>query len=400
MSSKITRDQPVSGKASPDVNDLGFSTRSIHEPFPSTAIASLRSGPSASVCGRTTLVHPGGADGDRSATWLLEHKLARLEGAEAGLVLSSGLVAFRTLARSFLAAGDEMIVHRPVCTDTAYLMREIVSAVGAKLVAVDLSEPSAIGRSITERTRLVYFNTPTNPLNSVLDVSAISEDAHAFGLKVAVDSTFATPVLQRPLEHGADIVLHSLSKYMNGHGDTVGGALLGTAADIRKLRNESLRERHDTAISPQAAFLILRGLSTLALRMNQHCNTAHALALTLEAHPSVAWVRYPFLTSHPDHEITRRQMSGGSGMLAFGLETGPEGATAMIKRLSLIRSGGDLAEVGSFICGSARLTNARHLSLVGSQFCVNLGEDVIRCSVGLEDAEDLVEDLLTALEFA
>lgn len=293
-----------------------------------------------------------------------------------------------------------MIVHRPVCTDTAYLMREIVSAVGARLVPADLSDPEAIGRSITARTRIIYFDTPTNPLNNILDIAAIAEHAHAYGLKVAVDGTFATPVLQRPLGHGADIVLHSLSKYINGHGDTIGGALLGEAAVIRQLREESLRQRHETTISPQASFLILRGLNTLVLRMDQHCNAAHTLALTLEAHPSVAWVRYPFLNSHPDHGIARRQMSGGSGMLTFGLQSGPEGATAMIGRLRLIRSGGNLAEVGSFICGSARLTNARHLSLAGSEFCDSLGEDVIRCSVGLEDAEDLVEDLLMALDFA
>ncbi|NRQ19133.1 L-methionine gamma-lyase [Ensifer sesbaniae] len=293
-----------------------------------------------------------------------------------------------------------MIIHRPVCTDTAHLIREIVSAVGARLMPVDLSDPEVIGRLITARARIVYLDTPTNPLNNILDIAAIAERAHAHGLMVAVDSTFATPALQRPLEHGADIVLHSLSKYINGHGDTVGGALLGKAAVIRQLREEAFRHRHETAISPQASFLILRGLNTLALRMDQHCNAAHALALTLEAHPYVAWVRYPFLDSHPDHEIARRQMSGGSGMLAFGLHKGAEGATAMTRRLRLIKSGGNLAEIGSFICGSARLTHARHLSLAGSEFCASLGEDFIRCSVGLEDAEDLVEDLLVALDFA
>ncbi|MCF3642004.1 PLP-dependent transferase [Rhizobium sp. TRM95111] len=264
MNSKLALGKQDAGEAEADFNDLGFSTRTIHEPFQSAPPRFLRGAPQSSNCGRTTLVEPHGVDGDLSATWQLENKLARLEGAEAGLVLSSGLVAFRTLVRSFLAAGDEMIVDRPVCTDTAYLMREIVSAVGARLVPADLSDPEAIGRSITARTRIVYFDTPTNPLNNILDIAAITEHAHAYGLKVAVDGTFATPVLQRPLGHGADIVRHSLSKYITGHGDTIGGALLGEATVIRQLREERLRQRHETTISPQASFLILRGLNTLA----------------------------------------------------------------------------------------------------------------------------------------
>ncbi|WP_246722278.1 trans-sulfuration enzyme family protein [Rhizobium laguerreae] len=266
---------------------------------------------------------------------MLEKTLARLEGAEAGLVLSSGLAAFNMLALALLSEGDEMIVHRQVCTDTAALMEKTLTRAGITMVPVDLSLPANICRAVTPRTRLIYFDTPTNPLGDILDIAAIAECGRSCGLKIVVDSTFASPALQRPIEHGADIVLQSLTKYINGHGDTLGGALLGDTAIIHKLRETNLRFPEATVISPQASFLILRGVKTLALRMDRHSSAAHAIALTLETHPAVAWVRYPFLPSHPNHSIARRQMSGGSGMLAFGLRAGRDGATAMIGRLRL-----------------------------------------------------------------
>ncbi|WP_261316708.1 trans-sulfuration enzyme family protein [Rhizobium leguminosarum] len=389
MRYKFMRDRDELDAADPEFDELGFSTRAIHQPVD------------------LSLNHPAqsvrkisGADNNaHSATDMLEKTLARLEGAEAGLVLSSGLAAFNMLALALLSEGDEMIVHRQVCTDTAALMEKTLTRAGITMVPVDLSLPANICRAVTPRTRLIYFDTPTNPLGDILDIAAIAECGRSCGLKIVVDSTFASPALQRPIEHGADIVLQSLTKYINGHGDTLGGALLGDTAIIHKLRETNLRFPEATVISPQASFLILRGLKTLALRMDRHSSAAHAIALTLETHPAVAWVRYPFLPSHPNHSIARRQMSGGSGMLAFGLRAGRDGATAMISRLRLIQSGVNLAEVGSLICHSARLTSTRHLSLSGGGLCDALGDDVIRCSVGLEDAEDLIEDILEALDF-
>ncbi|MBY3165738.1 hypothetical protein HFO65_34840 [Rhizobium laguerreae] len=158
-------------------------------------------------------------------------------------------------------------------------------------------------------------------------------------------------------------------------------------------QRSNLRSSEATAISPQASFLILRGLKTLALRMDRHSSVAHAIALTLEAHPAVSWVRYPHLHSHPNYSIARKQMSGGSGLLAFGLRAGKDGASALISRLRLISSGVNLAEVGRLVCHSARLTSARHRSLAGGGLCDTLGDDVIRCSVGLEDSEGLLQAL-------
>lgn len=383
------QDRNEADAVDPEFDDLGFSTRAIHQP------AHLSRNHDAPASRKS------GADNDhQSATDMLEKTLARLEGAQAGLVLSSGLTAFNMLAVSLLSKGDEMIVHRPVCTETAALMENTLSRAGIIMVPVDLSLPANIHRSVTPKTRLIYFETPTNPLGDILDIASIAECGRSCGVKIAVDSTFASPALQRPIEHGADIVLQSLTKYINGHGDTLGGALMGETAIVQKLRETSLRSPQATAISPQASFLILRGLKTLALRMDRHSSAAHAIALSLEAHPAVAWVRYPYLQSHPNYSIARRQMSAGSGMLAFGLRAGRDGASAMIARLRLISSGVNLAEVGSLICHSARLTSARHLSLAGSGLCDTLGDDVIRCSVGLEDAEDLIEDILQALDFS
>lgn len=407
MNSKFTQDCDDSGETDAGFDDFGFSTRAIHEPFHSSRNSGAHRRDELVMARNATAFGKGGevaafnaADNHaQSATHILENKLAHLEGAEAGLVLASGLAAFSTLARTLLSEGDEMIVHKPVCTETAALMETTLSQAGIRMVPVDLSVPCNIHRSVTHRTRLVYFETPTNPLSDILDISAIAECSRAHGVKIAVDSTFASPALQRPLEHGADIVLQSLTKYINGHGDTRGGAVLGEAAIVQKLRETSLRYRHATAISAQASFLILRGLQTLALRMDRHSSAAHAIALALEAHPAVAWVRYPLLESHPNYALARRQMSGGSGMLAFGLRAGRDGARAMISRLRLISSGVNLAEVGSLICHSASLTSTRHLSLEASDLCDTLGEDVIRCSVGLEDAEDLIEDIWQALDF-
>jgi len=391
MSRKFPPDRIVSNEAGVGFDDLGFSTRTIHERSKLVQDGDALSSAAASSKER---------EGDeQSSTQALEKKLADLEGAEAGLVLASGLAGFRTLAISLMSNGDEMIVHRPACTETAVLMEKTLSGAGIKMVPVDLSDPANIHRWATDRTRLIYFETPTNPLNEILDIAAIAQTSRSLGLKVAVDNTFASPALQRPIEHGADIVVQSLTKYINGHGDTLGGALLADDATVQKMRETSLRSPSSTAISQHASFLILRGVKTLALRMDRHSSAAHAIALTLEAHPAVAWVRYPLLHSHPNYSTACRQMSGGSGLLAFGLHAGKDGAGKMISRLRLVTPAVSLAEVGSLICGSASLSGARHLPLHGHHFCSVLGEDVLRFSAGLEDPEDLVEDVLQALSF-
>ncbi|MER9082074.1 PLP-dependent aspartate aminotransferase family protein [Mesorhizobium sp. M0895] len=331
-------------------------------------------------------------------TEILEQRLANLEGAEAGLVVASGMAAFGTLILSLLSQGDELIVHRTLYANTLAMVEQAVPRFGIKVVAVDLSDPHKLDAAITERTRLVFFETPVNPLSRILDIAAIAERAHARGVKVAVDSTFASPALQRPLEHGADLVLHSLTKYINGHGDALGGALLGDAPTLRTLHETGLRYITGAALSPMSAFLILRGLKTLTLRMERHSATALAVAQALEAHPAVAWESYPFLDSHPDQVTARKQMSQGSGMLAFGLHAGFEGARRMMDRLNLITRAVSLGDADSLIYHPASLTRARQPIRKDAHLADGVGEDLMRLSVGLEDADDLIADLRRALD--
>jgi methionine-gamma-lyase len=278
------------------------------------------------------------------------------------------------------------------------MVEQALPRFGIKVVAVDLSDPGILDTAITERTRLVYFETPVNPLSAVLDIAAIAERAHACGVRVAVDSTFASPALQRPLEHGADIVLHSLTKYINGHGDALGGALLGDAQTVHRLRDTGLRYITGATLSPLAAFLILRGLKTLTLRMERHSVTAFAVAQALEAHPAVAWVSYPFLDSNPGRTIARKQMSHGSGMMSLGLHAGFEGARRMMDRLCLVTRAVSLGDAESLICHPASLTRARQPIRKDAHLADGVGEDLIRLSVGLEDADDLIADLRQALD--
>lgn len=331
-------------------------------------------------------------------TEILEARLASLEGAEAGLAVASGMAAFGALSLSLLSQGDELIVHKTLYVNTVTMIEEALPRFGIRIVPVDLSDPDNLDAAITDRTRLVYFETPVNPLSAILDIAAIAERAHARGIKVAVDSTFASPALQRPIEHGADIVLHSLTKYINGHGDALGGALLGDAETIHRLHETGLRYITGATLSPLSAFLILRGLKTLTLRMERHSSTALTIARTLEAHPAVAWVSYPFLESHPGHRIARKQMSKGSGMMSFGLHSGFDGARQMMDRLTWITKAVSLGDADSLICHPASLNRARQKIRADAHLTDGVGEDLIRLSVGLEDPEDLMADLQQGLE--
>jgi methionine-gamma-lyase len=390
---------------------FGFATRAIHHGYDPAGFSNAVQPPVflnstygfESVAANEAAAALGGrlyAREYNPTTEILEKRLANLEGAEAGLVVASGMAAFGTLILSLLSQGDELIVHKTLYANTLAMVEQAVPRFGIKVVAVDLSEPNQLDGAITDRTRLVFFETPVNPLSRILDIAAIAEHAHARGVKVAVDSTFASPALQRPLEHGADIVIYSLTKYINGHGDALGGAILGDAKTLHTLHDTGLRYITGAALSPMSAFLILRGLKTLTLRMERHSATALAVAQALEVHPAVAWVSYPFLDSHPDQVIARRQMSHGSGMMAFGLHAGYESARRMMNRLNLITRAVSLGDADSLIYHPASLTRARKSIRRDAHLADGVGEDLMRLSVGLEDAVDLIADLRQALDAA
>ncbi|MEX2697305.1 PLP-dependent aspartate aminotransferase family protein [Rhizobium mongolense] len=385
---------------------LGFDTRAIHHAFDPAAFSRAVQPPVfltstygfESVAANDAAASHGGrlyAREYNPTTEILEQRLANLEGAEAGLVVTTGMAAFGTLILSLLSQGDELVVHNTLYSNTVAMVEQGLPRFGIKVVPVDLSEPSNLDAAITDKTKLVYFETPVNPLSTILDIAAIAERAHGLNVKVAVDSTFASPALQRPIEHGADIVLHSLTKYINGHGDTLGGALLGDAETLHMLRETGLRYITGATLSPHSAFLILRGLKTLSLRMERHSASALAIARMLEAHPAVAWVSYPFLESR---SIARKQMTQGSGMLAFGLHSGFEGARTMLDRLQLVTRAVSLGDTDSLIYHPASILRARQSIRKDAHLIEGVGEDLVRLSVGLEDVSDLIADLRQALQ--
>jgi methionine-gamma-lyase len=406
-----TTDQSGAEAMARPVNEaeFGFTTRAIHHAYDPADFANAVQPP---VFLNSTYGFPSVEANEAAAalggrlyareynptTEILEKRLVSLEGAEAGLVVASGMAAFSTLILSLLSQGDQLIVHNTLYVNTLAMVEQAVPRFGIQVVPVDLSRPDNLDTAITERTRLVFFETPVNPLSRILDIAAIAERAHAHGVKVAVDSTFASPALQRPLEHGADIVMHSLTKYINGHGDALGGAILGDAETLHFLHETGLRYITGAALSPMSAFLILRGLKTLALRMERHGASALAMARALEMHPAVAWVSYPFLDSHPDQAIARKQMSQGSGMMAFGLHAGFEGARRMMNRLRLITRAVSLGDTHSLIYHPASLTQARKSIRKDAHLADGIGEELMRLSVGLEDAADLIADLRQALD--
>ena len=330
---------------------------------------------------------------------LLERRIADLEGAEAGVVTGSGMAAISSLFLSVLGHGDEIVVHHTLYSNTTALIDEGLTRFGFKPVRVDLSDPANLRRALTPRTRFVYFETPINPTGEVLDIRALSDVAREAGVKVVVDSTFASPALQRPLEHGADIVIHSLTKYINGHGDLLGGVVVGDAATMQKVRGLGLRYLTGATLSPMACFLVLRGLKTLQVRMRQHGENALAVARMLDEHPAVRIVRYPFLPSYPGHAIARRQMANGSGMMSFELTSGYDGAVRMMDRLKLIARAVSLGDVESLIMHPGGLVMARRRVFPETEVGTGVTMDLMRLSVGLEDADDLIDDLRQALDF-
>lgn len=330
-------------------------------------------------------------------TELLEARLANLEGAEAGVVVATGMAAVGTLTLALLSQGDEIVVHRTLYSNTLAMMSGGLPRFGIKVIPVDLTEPANLDAVLTARTRIVYFETPVNPTADVLDIAAIAQRAHTVGAVVVVDGTFASPALQRPIELGVDLVLHSLTKYISGHGDVLGGAVLGRADLIAQIHGNGVRYLTGATISPMAAGLVLRGLKTLSLRMERHGASALKVAQMLESHPEVAWVHYPYLPSHPAHALATRQMSGGSGMMSFGLRQGFEGARRMLSRLQLITRAVSLGDTESLITHPASLNRARRKIRPDAALAPGVGEDLLRLSVGLEDAGDIIDDLRQAL---
>ena len=320
----------------------------------------------------------------------LEACLASLEGAATGLAFSSGLAAEDAILRT-LSPGDHVIFPNDAYGGTFRLIDRLWGPLGVAHTPVDLSSTDQIRQAWRDETRMVWVETPSNPLLSIVDIAAVAELAHDRGAVLVVDNTFATPYLQQPISLGADVVVHSATKYLGGHSDVVGGLLAVDDEDLAG-RLAFLQNAAGAVPGPWDCYLVLRGIKTLALRMERHCSNAEAVVGLLAGHPAVRSVRYPGLADHPGHEIAARQMRRFGGMVSFVLAGGEAAALEVARSTSLFTLAESLGAVESLIEHPHRMT---HASAAGSPLQVEAG--LLRLSVGIETIDDLLYDLEAAL---
>lgn len=380
-----------------DDTALGFETRAIHAgqgPDPSTGAVVVPISLATTFRQSAVGEHQGfeyGRSGNPTRA-ALEACVASLEGAAHGLAFASGLAAEDAVLR-LLRPGDHVVLGDDAYGGTLRLIARVHAPAGLSWSAVDLTDPEALAASWTERTRMVWVETPTNPLLTVIDLAAVAALAHERGALVVVDNTFATPYLQQPLAHGADVVVHSSTKYLGGHSDVVGG-FVATDDDLAE-RLKFLQNAAGAVPSPFDCYLVLRGVKTLAVRMERHCANARAVVGELIGHPAVARVLYPGLAGHPGYDAATRQMRDAGGMVSFLAAGGEEAARRIAAGTRIFTLAESLGAVESLIEHPAAMT---HASAAGSPLAVDPA--LVRLSVGIESAEDLVADLRHALDSA
>lgn len=399
-----------------DLENVKFATRSIHagqSPDPVYGALAMPIYLTSTFCAETTDAYDarkaaGGFGYSRSGnptTRVLEQKIAALENAEDCVATASGMGAVGSIMVAFLHAGDHVVCGDTVYGGTSAVMRTNLPQFGVGVTFVDTSDLAQVEAAITEKTRIIYFETPANPTMKITDIAAVAEIAHKHpGIRVVVDNTFAPPPIQRPLTLGADLVLHSVTKYINGHGDVLGGAVAGSKADVKEIRMTAVTKMNGTPPSPFNSYLVLRGMKTLDLRVRRHCQNALEVARYLEKHPCVDKVYYPGLESFEGHAIAVRQMREGlyTGMVSFDLKEGIHGLTALeagkklLNTLKIPSIAVSLGDPDSLVEQPAAMTHAgvpREARLASG-----IADGMIRYSVGLEDIEDIVQDLEVALK--
>lgn len=385
-----------------DTDTLKFATRVIHggqHPDPQTGAVMPPIYATSTYVQSSPGVHKGyeysrTANPTRDA---LQAAVANLEGGAAGFAFASGMAATSTVLE-LIDSGSHIIAMHDLYGGSYRILQNVRKrSAGHDVSFVDLTNPSALEEAIRPNTRLVWVETPTNPLLKLVDLSAIGRITRKLGLLSVCDNTFATPYLQRPLEHGFDIVVHSTTKYLNGHSDAVGGAAVVRNDDSLKERLGYLQNAIGAVSGPFDSFLTLRGIKTLALRMQRHCSNAQAIAEFLERHPRVEKVHYPGLASHPQHDLARRQMTDGSGGIVTAVLRGTlEDSRRMLERCELFSLAESLGGVESLIEHPGIMT---HASLPATmRESLGISDGLIRLSVGVEDVDDLIADLTHALK--
>jgi cystathionine beta-lyase/cystathionine gamma-synthase len=323
----------------------------------------------------------------------LEANVAAIEGGRTAFAYASGMAAIGAIA-SLVESGDHVVVTENTYGGTYRYFEKVLTRYRVEFSYIDTAQPELVERAIRPSTKMIFVETPTNPVMRLTDIAAMAEIARRHGVRVAVDNTFASPVVQRPIELGADLVMHSTTKYLNGHSDSVGGIVVAARDDdaewLKFFQNSA-----GAILGPFDAWLVLRGTKTLPVRMAQHNANALALAQFLESHPKVTRVLYPGLASHPQHELARRQMRGFGGMLAFDLGSFEE-ARRVCNRVRLMALAESLGGVETLISHPASMT---HSSVpVERRHAMGLTDSLVRISAGIEDIEDLISDLRQALD--
>ena len=330
---------------------------------------------------------------DNPTVRVLEEKLADLEGAEEAAFFSSGMAAISTAIIACVKKGDHVLAIRDLYGETYRLMDEFLPSFGVETSLVDSTDTSSMAREVRSTTKVVYVETPTNPTLKLVDLKKAARVAHGVGALLLVDNTFASPLSQKPLSLGADLVLHSATKFLSGHSDVIAGAVAGRKEQVRRIKR--LRRTLGGTLDPHAAFLVLRGIKTLALRIEKHNENAQELAEYLESHEKVSRVNYPGLKTHPQHNLARRQMSGYGGMLSFEVKGTMKDAVKFTESLEVATLGASLGSVETLVTHPATLTHLQMSSEERER--TGISGTLIRVAVGIEDSEDIIDDFARAL---
>lgn len=376
----------------------GFSTRAIHAgqvPDPTTGAVTTSIHTSSTYAQDGVGGTRGGYEYSRSANptrTVLQDQLAALEGGRHAHAFGSGMGATDTLLRILLGPGDHLVIPHDAYGGTFRLVDKVLSGFGVEHTPVDLADHDALRAALRPTTKVVWCETPTNPLLGIADIAALGGVAHEVGARLVVDNTFASPYLQTPLALGADVVVHSTTKYVGGHSDVVGGALV-TDDDALSEQIAFVQNSTGSVPGPFDAWLTLRGAKTLAVRMERHCDNAERVAEMLSAHPAVASVLYPGLPEHPGHEVAAKQMRRFGGMVSFLAAGGRDAALRICAGTRLFTLAESLGGVESLIEHPGEMT---HASTAGSM--LEVPDSLVRLSVGIEDADDLLDDLRAALD--
>ena len=328
---------------------------------------------------------------------LLETRMAALENGEAGVAFSSGMGAIAATFWTLLRPGDEIIVNRTLYGCTFALLHHGIGEFGVVVKHVDMSNPAELEAAISPATRMIYFETPANPNMQLVDIAAVSSIAHRHSnMLVVVDNTYCTPYLQRPLELGADVVVHSATKYLSGHSDITAGMVVTRQNLADRIRLQGLKDLTGAVLSPHDAHLLMRGIKTLALRMDRHCSSAQAIAQILQEHPAVEWVAYPGLPTFPQYELATRQMKLPGGMIAFELKGGMAAGQRFMNALQLFSRAVSLGGAESLAQHPASMTHSTYT--LEERALHGISEGLVRLAVGLEDVADLLADIEQALK--